>query len=208
MGNILYNFFKLPQRSVGVDYEFSIHGQCSNYWPWYNWIPCPSNDTTSVDLVCPVEGARLINGRCFVGGGPSMSFVMAVQKCNMLGGKVAEPTSLEDMEAIMRPFDDPNDLAGPNAHIYRNYWLGYNDLFTNNDFVYFSSGESVNFTLPWRLPPPNNPNLGNECVIWRQDSQRGTPSPFPYHLVDNRCDIATRTHIFARFQQRKLTLKE
>ena len=87
-----------------------------------------------------------------------MNFMDAMEKCNSMNAKLAEPMSTEENKNLA------TKLTG--MAVFSRYWIGISQKETEGTFKYASDSSEVEFTS-WRSGQPNNrwPNL--DCVAFK-----------------------------------------
>lgn len=87
-----------------------------------------------------------------------LNFMDAMDKCNNMNAKLAEPMNTEENENLA------TKLTG--MAVFSRYWIGINQKETEGTFKYASDSSEVEFTS-WRSGQPNNrwPNL--DCVVFK-----------------------------------------
>ncbi len=98
---------------------------------------------------CDAGWQELVAGKCYITGGALMNKATAEAECSGLGGKLAEPETLEENHAIYNAY-------------FTDLWLGFNDQTVEGTFVRDSDGGVLTFTF-WGHNQPDD-SYGEDCV--------------------------------------------
>ena len=87
-----------------------------------------------------------------------LNFQDAMEKCNSMNAKLAEPMNTDENENIA------TELTGMAK--FSRYWIGISDKETEGTFKYASDASEVEFTS-WRSGQPNNRWPKLDCTVFK-----------------------------------------
>ena len=131
-----------------------IHGQCLNQIDGYKCICEPGGQGANCDSYdCNTNpNRRIVNGICYIFIKESKNYDEANKFCKARGARLFEPRTKAINKLV---FDKSVEVFGDVFEL----WIGINDMITEGDFVFTSSGENV-MTFSWSV---NNRHTDN-CV--------------------------------------------
>ena len=88
-----------------------------------------------------------------------MNFENARANCKQKGGKLFEPKDAVEMKEIAKIANNINW-----------HWIGITDIASEGSYVYDSTGQSINFDIPWLIPSIIGPwSTSEDCLIMDMD---------------------------------------
>ncbi|XP_069108546.1 perlucin-like protein [Argopecten irradians] len=91
---------------------------------------------------------------CFLFSHNQVTWTEAMDMCQFLDSKLAEPMTAE-LDAF---------IGSQSKQNHRRYWLGGTDIPKEGTWIWMSNQETMTYTN-WHAPDPNNGNQGEDCLL-------------------------------------------
>ncbi|CAG0895499.1 unnamed protein product [Cyprideis torosa] len=188
-----------------VDATLFLTMEKSNPWTQLEWID--ANNETSLPFLCEIEANpppiawrcpegffRLANSCYAYGDTEQLNWWDAQSYCGSLtaGGRLAEIETVEELSLLTAHLAE-----NPTANCDRGYFIGAEDVGSNNHYKWASSGTPVAF-YSWFPGQPNNDGADDAIAIWCNynfewiDANNETSLPFLCEIEANPPPIAWR----------------